>query len=55
MYNYRCGNTTRVFMEVTTMEFIANLLNNIYDMILKILANAGVNVEGLPEVLVPVE
>lgn len=37
------------------MEFIVNLLNNIYAMIIKILANAQVNVEGLPEVLIPVD
>ena len=37
------------------MEFIANLLNNIYKMIIGILANAGVSIEGLPEVLIAVE
>ena len=37
------------------MEFIANLLNNIYVMILKILENAGVDVKGLPPFLIPVE
>ena len=37
------------------MEFIANLLNNIYAMILKILENAGVDVEGMPALLIPVE
>jgi hypothetical protein len=45
----------KYFMEAITMEFIANLLNNIYTMILGILKNAGVVIEGLPEVLIPVE
>ena len=35
------------------MDFIKGLLNNIYAMIMGILKNAGVNVEGLPEVLIP--
>lgn len=35
------------------MEFITNLLNSIYAFVMGILKNAGVNVEGLPEVLIP--
>ena len=42
-------------MEAITMDFIVNLLNNIYTMILGILANAGVSIEGLPATLIPVE
>ncbi len=35
------------------MDFIISLLNNIYAFIIGILKNAEVNVEGLPEVLIP--
>ena len=37
------------------MDFIANLLNNIYAFVLGILKNAGVNIDNLPTVLIPVE
>ncbi len=37
------------------MDFIINLLNNIYKMILGILKNAKVPTDGLPEVLIPTE
>ncbi len=37
------------------MDFIVSLLNNIYVMIINILKNAGVVVDNLPEVLIPVE
>ena len=37
------------------MDFIVGLLNNIYVMIINILKNAGVAVDNLPEVLIPVE
>lgn len=37
------------------MDFFVNLLNNIYAMILGILKNSGVSIEGLPEVLIPVD
>ena len=35
------------------MDFIIDLLNNIYKFVIGILKNSGVNVDGLPEVLVP--
>lgn len=35
------------------MDFLTNLLNNIYKMIISILTNAGVAIEGLPEELIP--
>lgn len=37
------------------MEFFAKLINNIYAFVIGILKNAGVNVEGLGETLIPVE
>lgn len=35
------------------MDFIIELLNNIYNMIKSILASAGVNTDGFPEDLIP--
>ena len=35
------------------MDFIVSLLNNIYAFVIGILKNAGVNIDGLPEVLIP--
>ena len=35
------------------MDFIIELLNNIYKMILQILENSGVNVDSLPEEIIP--
>ena len=35
------------------MDFIVYLLNNIYKMIKGILESAGVDVSGMPEILIP--
>ena len=46
-------NTEINFTEDNTLDFIFGLLNNIYAFVIGILKNAGVSVEGLPEVLIP--
>ena len=51
---YKCGQPQDInFTEDIIMAFISDLLNNIYVFIIKILENAGVNVEGLPALLIP--
>lgn len=37
------------------MDFIVDLLNNIYKLVMNILKNAGVNVEGWSEELIPTD
>ena len=56
MYNCRCGKVPQelYFTEVKTMDFFANLINNIYTLVIKILESCGI-VFDHPEELIPTD